>query len=144
VRHLPAPLPFKFPKLSETDAATFNRALGDAQRALTKRPGSRAVTIAVTYHKVTKAEPRLPNKDYRPLLGTARETLIGVVKKVAIGRYGAYILLDASLTRAPIDADEEETGEPGWTHIKPEGVHAVQIVRNTMRRRSKKKRKQAR
>jgi hypothetical protein len=111
-----------FPHLTQHAAAVLNAALADAQNGAT-------VTLALTYTKVTKTEPRIAGKDYRPLLGTTSATLVGTVKKVAVGKKGAYVLLDATLTRAPLGGNGEVTTEKlGWTSVKGAGILAAQVL----------------
>lgn len=133
-------LTFDFPQLDAAAAEKLNRALANAQRALPRDPDYEGVVIGVTYSKVTNRQARVPGQDYRPLIGTDRKTLIGPVKKVAIGRDGPYILLDATLTRAPIDEDGEviET-KLGWTSIRPPGIEAVQVLKNKPLRRRRRR-----
>jgi hypothetical protein len=111
-----------FPNLTAPEAAALNAALAAAQLGAT-------VTVALTYTKCTKSEPRIAGKDYRPLLGAANTTLIGTVKKVAVGKNGPYVLLDATITRAPLNGEGAVATERlGWTSIKPEGVQAAQVL----------------
>lgn len=115
------PLTFNFENLNTDVDLALNEALVAAQHGAT-------VTIAVTYHKVTKTKARVAGVDYRPLLGAEKTTLIGVVKKVAIGQNGPYILLDATLTRAALKSDGTVSNGPAWTAIKPKGVLQAQVV----------------
>jgi hypothetical protein len=111
-----------FENLSTTEAAALNAALLRAQMGET-------VQLALTYNKVTNTAPRIAGEDYRALPGVAKETLIGTVKKVAVGKNGPYVLLDATLTRAPLNGEGKvETKKLGWTSIKPEGVKSAQVL----------------
>jgi len=87
------------------------------------------VEISVTYNKVTNSKARIEGEDYKGLLGISKETIIGKVKKVAVGKNGPYILLDATLTRKPIDGGEGTTSKIGWTAIKGEGIKTVEGTR---------------
>lgn len=78
------------------------------------------VTISIRYHKVTDSKPRIEGEDYSSPLPP--EFLVGEVKKVAVGKRGPYILLDATMTRDPEGKDGKEIG---WTSIKGEGVKEV-------------------
>jgi hypothetical protein len=110
---------------SHESAESLNAALVDAQNGAT-------VVLSLSYHKVTKTPARLAEVDYRPLAGVTHDRLIGTVKKVAVGKNGPYILLDATLTRAPVDGSGEVvTTKLGWTSVKPEGIDTAQIVANS-------------
>lgn len=124
-------LKLDFPQLDDETAERFNRALANAQRGLARDEDYEGVVVSVIYSKVTRTRTRVPDVDYRPLLGADKKTLIGPVKRVDTGRDGPYILLDATLTRAPIDKDGEviET-KLGWTSIRPAGIEAVQVLKN--------------
>jgi len=88
------------------------------------------VTISVEYNKVTSSKPRIEGEDYRGLLGVDRPVLIGTVKKVSVGKKGPYILLDATLTRQPLDGNGQVTTETlGWTSIKGEGIKVLKGTR---------------
>ena len=113
-----------FENLSEKSAAALNKALVDAQAGAT-------VVLSLSYHKVTKTPARLAEVDYRPLDGVTSDRLIGTVKKVAEGKNGPYILLDATLTRTPVDGSGEVTTKLGWTSVKPEGIDTAQVVSNS-------------
>lgn len=110
-----------FDNLTPADASALNKALVAAQEGAT-------VVLSLSYHKVTATKPRLESVDYRPLAGVTKDRLIGTVKKVAIGAKGPYVLLDATLVRAPLNGEGEVTTAIGWTSIKPEGVDAAQVV----------------
>lgn len=87
--------------------------------------------ISVTYNKVTNTKPREDGKDYKGLLGISKDVLIGTIKKLALGKKGWYVLLDATLTRQPIDGDGQPTTERlGWTSIKGEGIKELRGTRN--------------
>jgi len=74
----------------------------------------------------------VPGKTHRQLLGATLDTLIGTVKKVAIGGDGPYVTLDTTITRAPLGPDGKVDPEKvGWTTIKGGGIRAVQIVKNS-------------
>jgi len=115
--HAPETVTINCENLNATNNETLNAALVEAQQGAT-------VTIAVTYKKVTNSKPRVAGVDYMPLLGVEKSTLIGTVKKVAVGKNGPYILLDAKLTRSSLDG----SNGPAWTAIKPTGIHAAQVV----------------
>jgi hypothetical protein len=88
------------------------------------------VEISVTYHKVTNSKARIEGEDYKGLLGVSKNVLIGKVKKIAVGKNGPYILLDATLTREPLNGKGEKTTENiGWTAIKGEGIDTVEGTR---------------
>lgn len=110
---------------SPATEAELNTALADAQAGA-------EVLLSVLYFKVTSWPARIPNVDYRPLLGAERSTLIGPVREVAIGRYGPYVTLDATLTRAPLgEGGEVDPDRPGWTTIRGDGIRACQVLKNT-------------
>ena len=114
-----------FENLSEKSAAALNKALVDAQAGAT-------VVLSLSYHKVTKTPARLAEVDYRPLDGVTSDRLIGTVKRVAEGKNGPYILLDATLTRTPVNGKGEvTTTKLGWTSVKPEGIDTAQVVSNS-------------
>jgi len=98
----------------ELSADERDRLLKGLQQAL---DGAK-VTISIRYHKVTATKPRIEGEDYTSPLPP--QYLIGEVKKVAVGKNGPYILLDASLTRG--DGTEEKIG---WTSIKGTGIDEV-------------------
>ena len=87
------------------------------------------VEVSVTYHKVTNTKARIEGEDYKGLLGISHETIIGTVKKVAVGKNGPYILLDATITRQPLDGGKP-VSKLGWTSIKGEGIQAVLATRS--------------
>ena len=116
---------FQTPNL---DQAQRDALLKGLQKAL----DGASVTVSIRYHKVTKSKPRIEGEDYSSPLPP--EFLIGQVKKVAVGKRGPYILLDATLTRDPnvaqdatsvADAAAETGNKIGWTSIKGEGVEQV-------------------
>lgn len=87
--------------------------------------------LSVRYNKVTDTKPREDGKDYKGLLGISKDVLIGTIKKIAKGKKGWYVLLDATLTRQPIDSDGLPTTEKlGWTSIKGEGIKELKGTRN--------------
>lgn len=130
---MPQPITLHLPLLSPEDAKALNDALADAQAGAN-------VEIAVTYTKVTSTPARVPGEDFRPLLGTTEGTLIGVVKKVSIGRNGPYVLIDATITRAPLGEDKKVDPEKiGWTTIKGKGVSACQVLKNSAADERRKK-----
>lgn len=98
------------------DQAQRDQLLKGLQKAL---DGAKA-TLSIRYHKVTKTKPRIEGEDYSSPLPP--QFLIGEIKKVAVGKRGPYILLDATLTRDP-DSDDGEA--IGWTSIKGEGIDQV-------------------
>jgi len=112
-----------FENLPANEATALNAALNAAVNGAT-------VTIALTYNKVTKTKARIANKDYAALPGVESATLIGTVKKVAVGKNGLYILLDATTTRAPIDTltGEIDGDAIGWTSIKPAGIKRARVL----------------
>jgi len=121
---VPTTLTFTFPNLTAEVAKELNDALLDAQKGHT-------VEVTLTYHKVTKSKARKPGEKYRPMLGVSPQTINGVVKKVATGENGPYILLDATRTRRPLDKDGKVIAEAiGWTAVKPEGIDAAQVESN--------------
>lgn len=97
--------------------------------ALQAHLDGKQVEVSVTYHKVTNTKARVEGKDYEGILGIGHETIIGTVKKVAIGKNGPYILLDATITRKPINGEGEETKTIGWTSIKGEGIQTLKDTR---------------
>jgi hypothetical protein len=114
-----------FENLSPESAKALNAALVDAQNGAT-------VVLNLSYHKVTTTKARLAEVDYRRLDGVTKDRLIGTVKKVAEGKNGPYILLDATLTRTPINGKGEVvTTKLGWTSVKPEGIDTAQVVSNS-------------
>jgi len=106
------------PELSAAERKTL---LDGLQKAL---DGAK-VTISIKYHKVTKSKARIEGEDYTSPLPS--EYLIGEVKKVAVGKNGPYILLDATATRDPDVAQAAGAGETsiGWTSIKGDGIDRV-------------------
>lgn len=127
------PIALNLPLLSQEDAKTLNEALADAQAGA-------VVEIAVTYTKVTATPARVPGEDFRPLLGATEDTLIGVVKKVSTGRNGPYVLIDATLTRAPLGQDKKINPEKvGWATIKGKGIKACQVLKNSAEDARRKK-----
>ena len=112
----------------ELPAAERKTLLDGLQKAL---DGAK-VTISIKYHKVTKSKARIEGEDYESPLPP--QYLIGEVKKVAVGKNGPYILLDATATRNPdlyddaddLDAVEDDTAKKvGWTSIKGKGIDKV-------------------
>jgi len=84
------------------------------------------VEMAIRYHKVTTSKPRKAGVDYKKRLSHGPEVLEGRVLKVAKGKNGWYALMDATLTRQPIDAEGAViTSAIGWTAIKGQGIDAV-------------------
>ena len=109
------------PNLSQTERDTL---LGALEAAL----AGAKVQVSISYHKVTKSKARIAGDDYVPM-GPA-PLLIGEVKKVAVGKNGPYILLDATITRRPLDGGEPSTTKLGWTSIKGEGIKELRGTRN--------------
>lgn len=113
------------PRLSEGEARQLNEALADAQ-------DGEEVMLSLSYTRTTDADARVPGKTYRQLLGTTLDTLIGTVKKVAVGKDGPYVTLDTTISRAPLGPDGKVNPEKvGWTTIKGEGIRAFQVVKNS-------------
>ncbi len=84
------------------------------------------VTIAVRYQKVTNSKPRIAGVDYKPRLAHGADILEGTIADVKQGKNGWYVLLDATLTRQPLDdAGKVDKTRIGWTAIKGPGIHAV-------------------
>lgn len=111
---------FKTPNLDQSDRNELITAL---QKHL---DGVRGVTLAVSYHKVTSSKPRIAGKDYKKVLLLTSDKLEGTIKKVAKGKNGWYVLMDATLTRTPLDGEGKvDTTKLGWTSIKGEGIDAL-------------------
>ncbi len=107
---------FPTPKLSEIVRARLLEALEAARAGDTVR-------LAVRYEKVTDTPRRLPGADYQPRLAHGPEVIEGTVHDVARGKHGFYVVLDASVTRQPVDGTgEPDTERRGWTSIKGEGI----------------------
>jgi hypothetical protein len=115
------PIQMTFENLTPEAGAALNKALVAAQNGAT-------VTLSLRYNKVTSTAPRIEGEDYRGLLGVSREILIGTVKKVAVGKNGPYVLLDATMTRAPLNGEGVVTKALGWTSVKPEGIREAQVL----------------
>jgi hypothetical protein len=110
-----------FENLTGAESEALNAALVAAQHGAT-------VVLNLSYHKVTATAPRLAEVDYRPMAGVTKDRLIGTVKAVKMGKKGPYVLLDATLVRAPINGAGETSTAIGWTSIRPEGIDSAQVL----------------
>lgn len=110
---------FPTPHLDATARARLIEALEAAHAGDTVR-------LAVEYHKVTSTPERVPGADYQPRLAHGPEVIEGAVHDVAVGKHGFYVVLDASVTRQPVDGTgEPDEGRRGWASIKGEGIHEL-------------------
>ena len=98
--------------------------LNTAEGALKTQAELKAVTgqaqpnllprVVVTYSKVTKAKPRIGNRDFRQTPGVAQDTHMGQVIKVARNKQG-------ELYATILDENRTRTGA-GFTAIRLDGI----------------------
>jgi hypothetical protein len=110
---------FPTPNLDQSDRTTLIEALQD-------HLDGKTVDISVDYHKVTSSKARIQGEDYKGILGLSGSFLTGRIKRVAYGKNGFYVLLDAAMVRRPLNSKGEvQKDKLGWTAIKGEGIDAL-------------------
>jgi hypothetical protein len=112
------------PNLSQKVAADLLDAVNKV------RSGEEVIEVAVTYHKVTKAKPRIAGQHYQPLPGVEPIFHEGTLVAAPTNKKGNVYLLVSDAARAPIPTDDEEETATGWTALSLAGLKSFRVRPN--------------
>lgn len=112
------------PGLSQREAATLLECVNAV------RSGEAQFLVAVTYHKVTKAKPRIAGQHYQPLPGVEPIFHEGTLVAAPDNKKHETYLLVKDAARAPVVGEDEEEEAAGWTALKLTGLKSFRVLPN--------------